>query len=240
MSVHTNQLGQPIGAPLPDWKPVASPPRTPIEGQFCRIEPINVERHGSDLFEAFSADPEDRVWTFLGYGPFANEADFKAWITRDCFGDDPLYHAIIDAATGKAIGMASFLRIDPRNGVIEIGNINYSPALQRTPAATEAMYLFMRRVFSELGYRRYEWKCDSHNAPSRRTAQRLGFTYDGLFEQAVVYKGRNRDTTWFSILDRDWPAIDKAYQTWLGADNFDADGQQRASLGDLIKATRTS
>jgi len=150
-------------------------------------------------------------------------------------GPDPLFQAIVDAATGKAVGVASFMRIDPANGVIEVGGINYSPLLQRRPAATEAMYLMMRRAF-ELGYRRYEWKCDSLNAPSRAAAQRLGFSYEGTFRQAWVYKGRNRDTAWYSIIDREWAALRGAFERWLAPGNFDADGRQRVSLSGLIGA----
>jgi len=150
--------------------------------------------------------------------------------------DDPLFHTIVDLATGKAVGVATFMRIDRASGVIEVGNINYSPLLQRTPAATEAMFLMMRRVFEELGYRRYEWKCDSLNAPSRAAALRLGFQFEGIFRQAVVYKGRNRDTAWFSIIDSEWPSLKRAYEQWLGPENFDAEGRQKRKLAELIAA----
>ena len=145
-------------------------------------------------------------------------------------GADPLFHAIIDNQSGKAVGVAAFLRIDPANGVMEVGHINYSPRLQRTVMATEAMALMMRRVFDELGYRRYEWKCDSLNAPSRAAAKRLGFGYEGTFRQAIVYKGRNRDSAWFSITDREWPILRTEYDRWLAPDNFDAEGRQRSRL----------
>jgi RimJ/RimL family protein N-acetyltransferase len=153
-------------------------------------------------------------------------------------GDDPLFHTIVDNQTGKAVGVATFMRIDRANGVIEVGNINYSPLLQRTPAATEAMFLMMRRVFDELGYRRYEWKCDSLNAPSRAAALRLGFQFEGIFRQAVVYKGRNRDTAWFSIIDREWPALRGAYEQWLEAANFDTEGRQRRKLTEYVEEAR--
>jgi RimJ/RimL family protein N-acetyltransferase len=152
--------------------------------------------------------------------------------------DDPLFHSIVDAKTGKAVGVATFMRIDRANGVIEVGNINYSPLLQRTPAATEAMFLMMARVFDELKYRRYEWKCDSLNAPSRAAALRLGFQYEGLFRQAVIYKGRNRDTTWFSIVDGEWPRLKRAYEQWLAPENFDGEGRQKRGLSELIQAAR--
>jgi RimJ/RimL family protein N-acetyltransferase len=154
--------------------------------------------------------------------------------------DDPLFHTIVDASTGKAVGVATFMRVDRTHGVIEVGNINYSPLLQRTPAATEAMFLMMRRAFDELGYRRYEWKCDSLNAPSRAAALRLGFQYEGLFRQAVVYKQRNRDTAWFSMIDSEWPVLQRAYEQWLAPANFDAGGRQRQNLADLISKARAS
>ena len=228
----------PIGRSLSDWTPRPKPPRTPVEGRFCRLEMLDVGKHAADLFAANQHDTEGRNWTYLAYGPFATLDENRAWVETMQKGDDPLFHAIIDKATGKAVGVATFMRIDSTNGVIEVGNINYSPLLQRKPAATEAMYLMMVRVFDELGYRRYEWKCDSLNAPSRAAALRLGFQYEGLFRQAVVYKGRNRDTTWFSIIDGEWPALRRAYQQWLNPENFDAAGKQRRKLTDLIAEAR--
>lgn len=240
MSKNINVLGQQIGWAVPDWEVCVVPPREVMQGNYCRIEPIDVDAHAADLFSAFGQDTENRIWTYLPYGPFDSEADFCSWIEGACFGDDPLFHAIIDGQTQRAVGVASYLRIDAANGVIEVGNINYSPELQRTRAATEAMYMMMHRVFSDLGYRRYEWKCDALNAPSRKAAERLGFSYDGLFQQAIMYKGRNRDTAWFSVLDGDWPALKIAYLEWLDAGNFDVDGQQKTSLADLILVHRAS
>ena len=238
MTSRMNDLGQPVGAAMPGWAGAPRPPRAVMQGRFCRIEPVDVDRHGHDLFEAFSLDREGGNWTYLSYDRTATEAPFIAWMQRSCLGDDPLYHAVIDPATNKAVGLASFLRIDPANGVIEVGNIHFSPLMQRKPAATEAMYLMMRRVFAELGYRRYEWKCDSLNAPSRAAAARLGFSYDGLFPQALVYKGRNRDTTWFSIMDKEWPAIAAAFEQWLALENFRAGGRQRQSLAAFMPSPR--
>ena len=163
---------------------------------------------------------------------------YRAWLAAMTSGDDPLLHAIVDGATGSAVGVAAFMRIEPAVGVIEVGNLNFSPLLQRTRLATEAMFLMMRRVFDELGYRRYEWKCDSLNVPSRRAAERLGFSFEGIFRQAVVYKGRNRDTAWFSILDREWPKLRGAYEQWLSPANFDDSGRQRRRLADLIEHAR--
>lgn len=233
MQHRVNSLGQPIGDPVPHWKPVAPPPRTPIEGRYCRIEPIDPERHAAQLFEAISDDQDGRTWTYMGYGPFATLPEYRAWMKATCLGDDPLFHAIIDTASGKAVGVASYLRIDPKFGVIETGHIHYAPRLQRTRAATEAMYLLARRVFDELGYRRYEWKCDALNGPSRKAAARLGFSYEGIFRQATIYKGRNRDTAWFAMIDREWPALKAAYETWLSPANFDAGSKQKQSLGAL-------
>jgi len=234
--VPTNHLGQPIGFPLPNWTPRPRPPRTPLEGRYCRVEPLDPARHAAELFRANATDREGRNWTYLAYGPFADLAGYSAWMRKTCLGEDPFFHAIIDGKSGEAVGVASYLRIDPPAGVIEVGHINYSPLLQRKPAATEAMFLLMRRVFDELGYRRYEWKCDSLNAPSRAAAGRLGFAYEGLFRHNVVTKGRNRDTTWFSILDTEWPALKAAFERWLAPANFSPDGSQRESLSALTQA----
>jgi RimJ/RimL family protein N-acetyltransferase len=202
------------------------------------VELLDPGRHAADLFAANSLDAEGRNWTYLPVGPFADFGSYRAWLERVAAGEDPLFHTIVDLATGKAVGVAAFMRIDRGNGVIEVGNINYSPLLQRKPAATEAMFLMMTRVFDELGYRRYEWKCDSLNAPSRAAALRLGFQYEGLFRQAVVTKGRNRDTTWFSIVDGEWPGLKRAYQQWLTPENFDGEGRQRRGLAELVRSAR--
>ena len=232
MTQIVNDLGQAIGFPVPSWKAVARPPRESMAGRYCRVEPIRVEQHADQLFEANSADREGRIWTYLPYGPFDSLADYQSWMARACLGDDPLFFAVVDLKTGQAVGVASYLRIDPANGVIEVGHINCSPRLQRSPAATEAMFLMMRRVF-ELGYRRFEWKCDSLNQKSRRAAQRFGFSYEGVFRQATVYKGRNRDTAWYACIDAEWPALQAAYEQWLDPANFDGLGQQRLRLADL-------
>ena len=232
MSQYTNSLGQPIGFPLPGWRPPPAPPREPMAGRYCRVEPIDLERHARQLHEANMRDPSGRAFTYSGAGPFETFETYLEWIKSYCLGDDPLFHAIVDNVTGKAVGVASYLRIDVRNGVIEVGHLNYSPLLQRTRAATEAMYLMMKRAF-ELGYRRYEWKCDALNAPSRAAARRLGFSYEGVFRQAVVYKGRSRDTAWYAAIDSEWPELKAAFTRWLDPDNFDAQGRQRTSLSDL-------
>lgn len=229
---YRNSLDQPIGFPLPHWRPPSPPPHEPMTGRYCRVEPLDPARHAAELYEANARDPSGRAWTYLSVGPFDSFDAYLNWIESSCLGDDPLYHAIVDLETGKAVGIASYMRIDTRNGVIEVGNINYSPLLQRTRAATEAMYLMMKRVF-ELGYRRYEWKCDALNMPSRAAAQRLGFSFEGVFRQAVVYKGRSRDTAWYSVIDSEWPALEEAFIRWLDPSNFDARGNQRLRLSDL-------
>jgi len=232
VTVRTNELGQPIGEPVPGWTGRPRPPLTPMAGRTCRTEPLDPARHGADLWQAVQLDKDGRNWTYLAYGPFAAERDYRAWLDSVAGKDDPQFHAILEAKTGRAVGVASYLRIDPPVGVIEVGHIHYSPALQRTPLATEVMYLMMARVFDELGYRRYEWKCDSLNAPSRRAAERFGFTYEGIFRQATLYKGRNRDTAWYAMTDKDWPRVKAGYRAWLAADNFDQDGRQKRKLED--------
>ena len=232
METHTNDLGQPIDHPVPGWKAPIAPPREPLRGRYCIVEPLDPARHTADLHAANAIDREGRNWTYLPYGPFETEAGYRVWVEQAAAGSDPLFQAVIDLATGKAVGVASFMRLDLPHGGIEVGGINYSPLLQRKPAATEAMYLMMKRVF-DLGYRRYEWKCDSLNAPSRAAARRLGFSYEGLFRQAWLYKGRNRDTKWFSILDSEWPALREAFERWLAPENFDTAGRQRVSLSSL-------
>jgi len=233
MTDHVNHLGQPIGFPLPGWSVRPRPPRTTMEGRVCRIEPIAVDRHAADLHSANLEDKEGRNWTYLAYGPIATLDEYRDWMRKTCLGDDPLFHAVIELKSGRAVGVASYLRIDPAPGVIEVGHINYAPPLQRTVAATEAMFLMMRRVFDELGYRRYEWKCDAVNAPSRAAALRLGFRYEGIFRQATVYKSRNRDTAWYAIIDRDWPALRARYERWLDPANFDAAGRQGRKLSEI-------
>ena len=230
MSDEQNDLSQPVGAPVLGWVERPRPPQTAIEGRYCRIERLDPERHAADLYAANLADTTGRHWTYLPYGPFSDFTAYRAWIAMNCLGDDPLFHAIVDLPRGRAVGVASYLRISPRDGVIEVGHIHYSPALQRTWAATEAMYLMMRRVFEELGYRRYEWKCNALNAPSCRAAERLGFTFEGVFRQATISKGRNRDTAWYSVIDEEWPALKAAFERWLSPANCDAVGCQRESL----------
>src|SRR5579863_1485330 len=220
MDQHVNDLGQPVGFPLPDWTPRALPSRTALTGHLCTVAPLDPERHAAQLFAACADDRDGRMWTYLPRGPYATLAEYRDWAEGACSTLDPLTYAIIDHATGDAVGTAALMRIEPHAGVIEVGSITYSPRLQRRPAGTEAMYLLMRRVFDELGYRRYEWKCNSVNAPSRAAAERYSFRYEGLFRQAQVVKGHNRDTAWFSIIDSEWPALRAAFEAWLDPANF--------------------
>ncbi|MDH3422328.1 MAG: GNAT family N-acetyltransferase [Gemmatimonadota bacterium] len=224
-----DQKDLPVGAPLPDWKPRARPGRQELAGRYCRLEPLAAERHAADLFEAYAGDTAGVGWTYLPYGPFKTVEAFGSWLSEVSSKDEPLFFAILDGG-GTVVGVASYLRINPEMGSIEVGHIHYSPQLQRTLEATEAMYLMARRAFDELGYRRYEWKCDDLNAASRRAADRLGFVYEGTFRQDRIYKGRNRDTAWYSITDGEWPAVRAAFEAWLEPANFDANGQQLTRL----------
>jgi RimJ/RimL family protein N-acetyltransferase len=203
-----------------------------MTGRYVRVEKLDPARHAPELAAAHQ-DTDPAHWTYLFDEKPASAAAYMEWAKKAAATEDPLFHAIVDLESGKASGVAAYMRIDKTHGVIEIGHINLAPRLQRTRQATEAMYLFMKRAFDELGYRRYEWKCDSLNAPSRAAALRLGFTFEGIFRQAVVYKGRSRDTAWYSIVDKEWPALKAAYEHWLDPSNFDAGGQQKRRLEEL-------
>lgn len=221
-----------MGAPLPDWQPPPRLKHVTLSGRFCRVEPLNSAQHAADLFAANALDTTGAGWTYLTSGPFADIAEYQAWAEKAGAGTDSLFHAIIDLRTQNPVGVAAYMRIEPTHGVVEIGSLRFSPLMQKTPVSTESMYLMMRHAF-ETGYRRYEWKCDSHNAPSRAAAQRFGFSYEGLFRQHMVNRKRNRDTAWFSIIDSEWPALNAAFSKWLAPQNFDAAGRQRVSLSSL-------
>lgn len=223
------ELGPPVGG----WTAPRWPDAMGIAGVSVRLERLDPARHAAALFAANR--PDDAIWDYLGYGPFADPDAYRAWAEGMAALRDPWFYAIIDKTTGLAAGVAAFLRITPEFGVIEVGHICLSPALQRSRAATEALFLMMDWAFSA-GYRRYEWKCDALNLPSRRAAIRFGFAYEGTFRQHMIYKGRNRDTAWFAVIDKDWPALRAAYMAWLEPANFDADGRQIRGLSDLTGA----
>jgi len=225
-----NEFGLPIGDPVPDWTPRPRPAREALIGRYSRLEPLDADRHAASMHDAEALDAEGRNWTYLSRVRPTGVAGYRAWAVEAQKSEDPFFYAIVDPDSGDAVGLASYLRIDPANGVIEVGHLNFSPRLQRTRASTEAMYLMMRHAFDTLGYRRYEWKCDALNEPSRRAALRLGFTFEGVFRQAVVVHGRNRDSAWFAIIDKDWPAVRAEFERWLAPENFDGEGRQRSAL----------
>ena len=217
-----------------NWKPVPCPVPVTLQGRTVVLEPLRAERHTAALWQA--AQGNDELWAWLGDGPYASEEAFRAGIAQKQAAAATVFLAIVPEDVGAAAGYASFMRMDPANGVVEVGNILMTPALQRTTAATEAMYLMARHVFEDLGYRRYEWKCNAKNAPSRRAALRYGFTFEGIFRQHMVVKDKSRDTAWFSMLDSEWPARKAAFEAWLDPGNFDSEGRQRKSLAEIASA----
>ncbi len=229
---------QPIG-PLVDAHPAVRPQRVTLKGRWITLAPLDPHRHAVSLYDGSNGEPErERVWTYLFDGPYANLQDFRMSLETKARSEDPLFFAVIDNASGRALGYQTFLRIDPTNRVIEVGNIMYTAGLQQTAGATEAQYLFASYVFDTLGNRRYEWKCNALNAPSRRAAERLGFTFEGVFRQHMIVKGRNRDTAWYAMLDSEWPARKSAFERWLRPENFTREGRQKESLSSLMLATR--
>lgn len=234
-----NDHGDPIGIRLEEIPTPTRPSEALLlQGQYCHLEPLDADKHAEELWHAFALDTEGKLWTYMPQGPFASTHDYRQWVLQFQHKADPFFYAIIEKSSGKAVGVASYLRIDPASASIEVGYITFSPIIQQRPIATEAMYLMMRHAF-ELGYRRYEWKCNSLNLPSINAAMRLGMTFEGLFRQAAMPKGHNRDTAWFAILDRDWPAARQAFENWLSKDNFDASGQQKTSLSSLTASLVT-
>ncbi|MEO0752848.1 MAG: GNAT family protein [Pseudomonadota bacterium] len=228
---------RPVGPTIPNWAEPPVPDMSPLQGRYARLEAMDAEKHAALLYRAF--DGHDWVWDYMPVGPFASAAQFHKWMRGATAGEDIRFYAIEDRDTGQLGGFASYLRIKPDSGSIELGYIAMAPCLQRTRAATEAHYLMMKWAF-EAGYRRFEWKCDALNAPSRRAAQRLGLSYEGVFRQATVVKGRNRDTAWFAVIDHDWAALSEAFEIWLAPRNFDATGRQRERLSDLTKLVRVA
>ena len=233
-----NEFDQLVGFSVEGWGGCTFPPHREIIGRYCRLEPLNIEKHAQQLYDAHTANRNDADWTYLPYGPFDTFEAYRDWLSTVETTKDPQFYAVFDLIRQKALGVASYLRINPTSASIEVGHIHFAPALRQTPMATEAMFLMMQRAF-ELGYRRYEWKCDSLNEPSRAAALRFGFRYESLFRQATMYKGRNRDTSWFSIIDSEWPALKMAYEAWLDPANFSELGQQHNRLSDLIDQIRS-
>ena len=215
---------------LSAWTPRPRPARNVLQGRYIRLEPLDPARHGDDLYEASAAPGAEERFRYLFEPPPASRDAFEMWLTKAESTEDPLFFAAVDEATGRAGGRMAFMRIDQGHGVIETGSILFGPRLARTRGATEAVYLQARYAFEDLGYRRFEWKCDARNAPSRRAAERLGFTFEGIFRQHMVVKGSNRDTAWYAMLDAEWPARQQAFERWLSPDNFDGSGRQRVSL----------
>ncbi|MFI5014248.1 MAG: GNAT family N-acetyltransferase [Hyphomicrobiales bacterium] len=207
------------------------PERRVLQGRFGRLEPLDEAKHGESLWQAVKG--ADAMWTYLGYGPWPSEASFRAWLKERQALTDPLYYAVVDGKSRRALGCVTLMRVDQPNGSIETGHIFFSPALQKTPLATEAVFLEAKHVFDDLGYRRFEWKCDNANEPSRRAAGRFGFVFEGIFRQHMINKGRNRDTAWFSIVDGEWPARKQAFERFLSPGNFDAQGKQKQSLSSI-------
>ncbi len=228
---------RPIGEIIPNWTPPIAPTGGTLEGRYVRLEPLQAEAHAALLFRA--CEGHDAVWDYLPYGPFHSAAAYHRWVKSVSDHADPFFYALFDKDTQSWGGVASYLRITPESGSIEIGHINLSPQLQGQRAATEAFYLMMKWAF-EAGYRRFEWKCDALNMPSRRAAQRLGLSYEGVFRQATVVKGRNRDTAWFAAIDKEWAALSAAYDVWLSPSNFDPKGRQAESLSDLTRLVRAN
>ena len=226
---------RPVGPAVENWSVPPAPTGERLSGQYAELEPLSAETHAALLYRSYAG--HDAVWDYLPYGPFHSSAQYHRWVRDHAGQPDPFFYAIRNRESGHWEGVASYLRVQPLAGSIEVGHINMSPALQQTRAATEAMYLMMRWAF-DAGYRRYEWKCDALNAPSRRAAQRLGLSYEGVFRQATVVKGRNRDTAWFAAIDKEWPALKEAFDAWLSPSNFDAAGQQIERLGDLTGLVR--
>lgn len=213
------------------------PRRETLEGRFVRLEPLDDARHGADLWRGIEG--HDGLWTYMGYGPWPDEAAFRAWVGERARLSDPLAYAVVDQTSGRAQGVVTLMRVDVANGVVETGHIFFAPALQKTPGATEAIYLQARHAFDDLRYRRFEWKCDSANAASQAAARRFGFAYEGLFRQHMIIKGRNRDTAWFAMLDHEWPTRRAAFERWLSPDNFDETGGQKKGLADHARDVAT-
>lgn len=218
---------------LQNWAPRPRPEKIVLDGRYVRLEPLDREKHGDELYAASTVADADTRFQWLFEVPPATREEFDLWLDKSAASTDPLFFAVIDKASGKVAGRQTLMRIDQTHGVIEIGSIYWGPLISRKPAATEAQFLFMQYVFDTLGYRRYEWKCNNNNEPSKRAAERFGFTHEGIFRQHMVTKGANRDTAWYSILDSEWPNLKRAYRDWLAPENFDSNGQQITRLEEF-------
>lgn len=227
-----NQFNQTIGYPVKNWRHKAKPSKSKMIGAYCQLELLDVTKHAKRLFHSLSIENDGSSWTYLPYGPFSNYEDFILWLEKTMKLSDTILYTILDKHD-LPIGIAGYLRVNPEHGVIEIGHLHFSKLLQKSTAATESIFLMMSYVFDELKYRRYEWKCDSLNQPSRNAAERFGFKFEGIFRQCNVFKERNRDTAWFSILDSEWPTIKSKFTTWLHPNNFDEKGNQKLSLNEV-------
>ncbi len=221
---------------LKNWQPRPRPERVVLEGRYVRLEPLNPGVHGDELYAASSVPDADGRFAWLPETPPQSRAEFQPWLDKAEASEDPLYFVVIDKASGKVVGRQTLLRIDPANGVIEIGHVYWGPAMARTRGATEAQFLLAQYALGALGYRRYEWKCNNRNEPSKRAAERFGFKFEGIFRQHMVVKGENRDTAWYAMIDKEWPALARAYDAWLDPGNFDGDGNQKKRLEELRSA----
>lgn len=228
-----NEHNQMVGCTVENWSPAAKPIKTIMQGKYCTLELLEIDKHATQLFDSLSIDNQGESWTYLPYGPFSTCDEFRNWLQATMLDEDTVLYAILDFKTQIPLGICGYLRINPEHGVIEVGHLHFSQLLKKTPAATEAMYLMMHYVFEELHYRRYEWKCHSLNQASQNAALRLGFTFEGIFRQCNVFKNRNRDTAWFSIIDKEWAEIREKFKKWLSPSNFDSNGNQRSSLREI-------
>lgn len=235
VELEMNEYGQPVGSPVPSWEAAKLPDGSSLVGRFCKLVPMDIDVHGEQLYDAFCNPIEEKDWTYLPPQPFTCKEEFISYYEKMSSTSDPYQFVIVDLNTGLAVGSIALMRIDSANGVIEIGHVTFSKKLKKTAMATETIYLLMKYVFEDLGYRRLEWKCHTLNAPSWKSATRFGFTFEGIFRQAAVVKGRNRDTAWFSLLDYEFEKIRNGFVQWLDDSNFDSCGQQLHKLSELIQ-----
>jgi len=225
-----NQFGQVLDKSLEGWIACQRPAKTILQGRYCRLEPIVIDKHAAKLFEVLAIDNQGESWTYLPYGPFDSFPEFQTWLTTTMSDQDTLLYAIVDVKTGEPLGISGYLRINGEHGVIEVGHLHFSALLKRTSLASEAIYLMLKHAFDDYGYRRCEWKCNNLNEASKLAAARFGFTFEGIFRQNHVFKNRNRDTAWFSIIDGEWPSLKEKFEKWLDPSNFDTTGKQILKL----------